>query len=413
MSITFNIQQGGLGRRLPGRDYVSGFVFAFTNANLPTGFATDDRIKKVESLDEAVALGINGDVGTAAEIRALHYHISEFFLEYEGKTQSIGELWLNLYDNTSNLAAGDITDLQTAAEGEIRQFYAWTNLDYAASLVTTCGTAAATMLTNKQPAIIVLGTDTAGADTVADLTSIRTLDQQFVSVDIAQDGSAIPTAIQTALGTPLGSGGTMLGLIAAANVAHNIGWVQNFNIADSVRYQNPKVNLMDANGVDYSSLTDAEVASLVTLGYMFIRTRTGINGAFYNDTPQAVAADNDFAFIENSRTIQKVLREIDTQLVPFINAPLTVNATTGHLTETTIFELESAVFRALNQMGADFEISVDPATGRLPNNAVFIDPDQNVLSTSQVRITVRIVPIGVQRETIVNIGFTPQLNQAA
>jgi hypothetical protein len=56
--ITFEVQQGGLGRRPANDDYISGFIAYVANANLPHGFATNDRIKRVFSLQEADALGI-------------------------------------------------------------------------------------------------------------------------------------------------------------------------------------------------------------------------------------------------------------------------------------------------------------------------------------------------------------------
>jgi hypothetical protein len=407
MGITFNIQQGGLGRRLPGLDYVTGFVFAIADADLPSGFTTTDRIKKVQSLEQAEALGITA-TATPATVKALHYHIQEFFFQFERKTQSIGELWINLYAAAGSYAANNVTDLQVAASGRIRQFYVWTNVTFAASLVTVSAAAAATMLANNEPAIIVVGADFSAITDLSTLTNLRALAKEFVSVDIAQDGTTEADTLATALTKSLGAGGTVLGIIAAANVSLNIGWVQEFNLADGVRWEVIKL----ANGDDIKDVSSANIALLDSSGYIFVRTRQGTSGAFFNDSPQTVPLTSDFAYIENSRTIQKAIREINTQLVPFINAPIQVNATTGKITESTIFELESAVFKALNQMGANFEISVDPATGRLPNNAVFIDPDQNVLATSLVNIVVRIVPIGVQRQTVINIGFTPQINAA-
>jgi hypothetical protein len=56
-NITFNYGQGGLGRPLTGEDFISGLVFV--NSSLPSGFSSTDRIKKVFSLAEAEALGIN------------------------------------------------------------------------------------------------------------------------------------------------------------------------------------------------------------------------------------------------------------------------------------------------------------------------------------------------------------------
>lgn len=56
-NITIVKGQGGLGRALPGEDYISGMLFFATS--LPSGFSSTDRIKKVFSIGDAEALGIN------------------------------------------------------------------------------------------------------------------------------------------------------------------------------------------------------------------------------------------------------------------------------------------------------------------------------------------------------------------
>lgn len=55
--VKFNKQQGGLGRKLPGTDYISGLLF-YTDATLPNGFSSSDRIKTIYSVADAVNLGI-------------------------------------------------------------------------------------------------------------------------------------------------------------------------------------------------------------------------------------------------------------------------------------------------------------------------------------------------------------------
>lgn len=58
-NIQFNLGQGGLGRPLPGEDYISGLIFF--NATLPSGFSTTNRIKQIFSVADAEALGIKAD----------------------------------------------------------------------------------------------------------------------------------------------------------------------------------------------------------------------------------------------------------------------------------------------------------------------------------------------------------------
>lgn len=406
--ITFNIQQGGLGRRRPGRDYVSGLVYIMTDANLPAGFGVNDRIKKVENLAEAEALGISGAATANIQVRILHYHIAEFFRIYEGRTASIGELWIHLVDDLAGLAAVNFTDLQNAAVGEIRQFAAYTSEAYAASLVTAASAAMETMIGASTPAVAIVSADHTGTAAVGDFADVRGLGEPYVSVDIAQDGTPGSTAaaLAAAAGRSVCSAGTMLGALASALVSHNIGWVREFNLSNALTWLKPVL----ANDLVVSELSDAETAGLDTKGLIYASLQQGVSGAYYSDTHQAVAVDNDFGYLENSRTIQKALREVNAVLTPFKNAPVFVNATTGKISETTIFELESAVLQPLNVMANDGELSADQETGELPATSVFIDPDQNVLATSKINITVRLVPVGTQRETVVNIGFTPKIS---
>lgn len=57
-SITFNKGQGGLGRSLPGSDYISGMLIYTANGNLPSGFTTSARVKALYALSDAEAAGI-------------------------------------------------------------------------------------------------------------------------------------------------------------------------------------------------------------------------------------------------------------------------------------------------------------------------------------------------------------------
>lgn len=56
-NVIFNKGRGGLGRALPGTDYISGLLF-YTGATLPSGFDSSNRIKIVYSVQDAEDLGI-------------------------------------------------------------------------------------------------------------------------------------------------------------------------------------------------------------------------------------------------------------------------------------------------------------------------------------------------------------------
>ncbi len=65
-NITFIKGQGGLGRPLPGQDFISALIFY--TANLPSGFTTSARVKPLYAATDAIAAGILNDYsdGTAA-----------------------------------------------------------------------------------------------------------------------------------------------------------------------------------------------------------------------------------------------------------------------------------------------------------------------------------------------------------
>ena len=67
---------------------MSGLIQWFTNANLPSGFATSDRIKTVFQIEDAEALGI---IEGSAVHGVLWYHINEYFV-----AQPQGELFVGL-----------------------------------------------------------------------------------------------------------------------------------------------------------------------------------------------------------------------------------------------------------------------------------------------------------------------------
>jgi len=57
--VVFIESNGGLGRSLPGQDYISGLV-SYTGT-LPSGFSSTDRIKQIFSVSQAESLGILDD----------------------------------------------------------------------------------------------------------------------------------------------------------------------------------------------------------------------------------------------------------------------------------------------------------------------------------------------------------------
>jgi Protein of unknown function (DUF2586) len=72
-NVTFILGQNGLGRPLPGQDYVSGLIYYCADDKLPSGFSTSARVKQIFSVPQAVAAGITNT--HADEVAAIGEYI--------------------------------------------------------------------------------------------------------------------------------------------------------------------------------------------------------------------------------------------------------------------------------------------------------------------------------------------------
>jgi len=381
--ITFVKGSGGLGRPLAGEDHISGMVFYLTDANLPSGFLTTDRIKKVFSIADAEALGITEGSATNG---VLWYHIDQFF-----RVQPQGELFIGIYDSAS-IDYSVIEDVQNFADGKIRQIGVYDTTTFATGTVTALQASATILEADHKPVNVVYAGDISGTSDLSTLADLRTLNSKNVSVTIGEDGDAVGAALAVSEATSISDLGAVLGAISLSKVNESIEWIGKFDVTDGTEYNVPAF----ANGDLVKSKASSLLNSLKTNGYMFIRKHVGLSGTYQENSATAIATTNDLATIENNRVIDKATRGIRTFELPNLASPVLVNAD-GTLTEDTIAKFKNDAARALEQMQKDEEISAFE---------VIINPLQDVLSTSTIEITVQIVPVGVARQIKINIGFT-------
>ena len=375
---------GGLGRPLAGEDHISGMVFWLTDANLPSGYSTSDRVKALFSIDDAQAQGITEGSATNG---VLWYHINEFF-----KAAPQGVLYAGIYGGvTATVAYTDIELVQNFADGKIRQMGVFDTTTFATGSVTALQVSCSALETAHKPTQVIYGADFSAA-TIGALPDLRTLNSKDVSVTIGEDGGATGAALAISEGYSITDLGSALGQVAFAKVNESTEWIEKFQVDDGAEFNVPAF----ATGNLVNSQSDALLATLKTNGYMFIRKHVGLAGTYQENSATAITTSNDFATIENGRTMNKAVRGIRTFMLPNLSSPVFVNAN-GQLTEGTVAKFKNDTARALEQMDRDEEISAFE---------VIINPLQDVLSTSEVEITVKIIPVGVARQIKINIGFT-------
>lgn len=385
-SVNFNVNQGGLGRARSGEDHISGYQQVYLNANLPSGFLTTDRIKKVFSLEEAEALGI---IKGAANQDIAHYHISE---AYRKNPELV--LFIHLIDSTAIDLAADAKTLQDFAEGTIRQIAFYNTAVFVTAALTTIQGGLDILAAEDQPISSFLYAADMQALTLAALTDLTLLSNKNVSVVLGEDGGGRGAALALSEAQSITTLGATLGVVSDAKVNQNIGWVQEFPMSDGTELEVAAF----ATGAALVLFKDQATALLDTLndfGYIFLRKFIGLTGTFHNDSHTAVAETSDFSKIENNRTMDKAIRNVRINMLPQLNSPLLVNED-GTLTEDVIAKFKGLAEDELIAMITDEELSAQQ---------VIIDPEQNVLSTSKIVLTLKLIPVGVAREIEINIGF--------
>lgn len=390
--INFNRGQGGLGRQLPGEDHISGVMGFMATANVPSGF--DVAIKTVYSWDQARALGF--DVTSTDPDVALMAYTTKRIYDYNKK--AIVYLYpVGGADNTQDFTK--ICDLQRFADGKIRQLGIVSSNTFAASDLTLIAAQRAIMLGENKPLEVVYGADTSAVSDLSTLTDLRgTLTAEGVSGVIGQSGNGLGLQMFTDLGVSIPAVGAAIGILSRERVQVNIGDVGRCNLVNNSDgdFDVPAFG----NGVLVKTFPRAQLDAIDALGYIFIEKEDGVAGSYFNDSNCACPITSDYAYLENNRVINKAVRGIRGSVATLLKGNIYVDGDTGKLSEDTIATYKNAASAPLEQMKVDGEIS---------DYEVIIDPDQNVLSTSKVTITPKIVPAGVAREIEVNISYEVKL----
>lgn len=385
--ITITKLEGGLGRREPNYDGVAGLIA--TAIEIPGCFYYN-KVYRFLSLKDAENLGINYDYdfNYSDDYGILLYeHIKEFF-----RINPNGELWFmivpmgtcldNILDHDFDLAAKLVREsgwkirllgvlYKPCSFDEIvngiyrgQAFHDWT-------------------WEKKAPVEVIL--EGRGFD----FYEYRQLECNCpnVSVMIGQNYNVANLNDKV---KDYGAVGTLLGALSRAAVNECIAWVEKFNMYDKDFYI-PSICGEKISDIGY------HLEFLNGYGYIFFRTYPNkSSGIYFNDSHTCVSLDSDYAYIENNRTINKAARNIYKVLLPRLAMPVIINPDNGTLSPEVIKQFENDGKRALEQMASDGEIS---------SFDIYVDPKQNILATSELKVQFSLVPTGTARKITATIGF--------
>lgn len=342
----------------------------------------------LHSFDELAALGV-----TAENNPRLYKHVQDFYTEAEEGTKLViypvdkAKTFAELCDKDT----GVIKELIMAANGALRGIFVAG--DGREATVTTNG------LDND------LFTALPKAQQLAEWATVSLYAPLFIILEgrgykggVVKDlhketynrvGVLIGDTVKASEGAAVG---LIAGRLATLPVQRNIARVKNGALKPITMFLGEKP--VEENASAVSDLYDA--------GYITPRKYVGKAGYFFTDDRLACEQTDDYAHITARRTIDKAYRIAYTALLELMMDELAVNDD-GTLRHGIIMAwqqmMENAVNRAMTAAG---ELSADE------NGAgckAYIDPKQNVLSTSKIELVLKVRPFGYARYVDVKLGF--------
>jgi hypothetical protein len=391
---------GGLGRRNPSTDGVTGVL---TTGMAVAGKLTLGTTNKLNGLDDAEALGINAAYDTTNSV-LVYAVLAELFRVNPDATVYLlvtpqTTAMADLVDPAKTFGPQILTDsgnsiVQLAVCFNPASAYEETLLTGLDSNVLAAVAKAqllaeyADSIDSPLSAIGIEGLHFNG--TIALAKDLRTLAGNKVSVIIGQDASS---AAATAKPNHAAIG-AWAGAVSLANVHENIGWPEKFPLTDAKNGKWLKAGL--SGGTALTSYTPAQLDLLDDKGYIFARSIAQLAGLYFNDSHTCTALSDDYCRIERNRTMDKAIKVVRGALAPKLNSPLLVDEETGFLKPVVVADFETLAQSQLDIMQRSAEIS---------GGTVYVNPEQNVLSSDIIEVDIEIVPLGLAHSIRVKIGF--------
>lgn len=147
----------------------------------------------------------------------------------------------------------------------------------------------------------------------------------------------------------------------------------------------PGINQLNPTGV-----SDGHVNTLDDAGFVMFVQHVGLQGFYINNGRMMAESISDYQFVELRRVMDKLCRNVHIKALRFLNA---------EADEKGIKALEAHLQAPITQMISD---------GELISGKVTIPEDQDILTTSTVKVKIRCVPVPIMRTIEIDIGYATE-----
>lgn len=397
--ITINFDNGVLGAVTANNDGVFGLV---AHAEAVNGSFELNKVYMVKSMKQVSQLGILPTI----ENYDLYKTLSEFYQE-SGEGREIWFMGMPKNSKTSdwftinpNTGKTDVEKLLNAANGKLSGIFTKCSPEASYTPIIADGIDTDVILTaskaqiladnytaNKYAPFFILLEGYGFTGNVIDLPDLTTYNFNRVAVLLGDT--------EKRNNTPASKGsaiGIIAGRLAKNQVHQNIGKVRDGALSNLYAY------ILD------EPVETFDVESLHDKGFISFRTHVGKSGYYFTDDPTASAINDDYHYLTNRRVIDKAYRITYQTLVSYLldDVDLEMDGTINPIYAKNIEgDLESVI---TSQMTVYGELSSSSENG---DNGVkvYIDPSQNITSTSRLKVVVRVRPHGYNRFIDVLLGF--------
>ena len=192
--------------------------------------------------------------------------------------------------------------------------------------------------------------------------------------------------------------GLLAGRIAAIPVQRSIARVKSGAIASDEMYIGALAAESGSPDVIHS------------LGYITARNFVGKTGYYWSDDCLATAVDDDYALIPRRRVIDKAYRYAYQKLVEELGDEIAVTSE-GKIPAMIVKSLENEVETTIaNNMTANGNLGNDPSDENDDGVDCYIDPDQNIVTSSTFSAKLRLKPHGYPKYIDVFLGFSTKIS---
>lgn len=371
---------GGLGQQLPSEDHVSALLFE--HAMPPSTWEADEYMRSFRSVK---TLEDSGILEHDLQYGKVHYQVKEFF-----RAHPQGEVYVGFRVLQGSTALAIAETIKSYTLGRVRQF----GLFLDSHLYTTGIQEMLDALESlEMDAVAIMGLEeNIYFNSIPNLAA-RT--HKKVHVLIAGDGAGLGASYADALGiTYIPAVGTALGTLAASKVHESFAYVRKYNISNGTEMEEP----IFCNGTLLKNTAKAYLDELHDKGWGFARKHQGVVGSYFDDNHTCIALSSDYSSLNINRTSQKAVRGVRAELNLELSGDVEIDGTTGNLSIGYIEYLKTLASQPLSNMEKAGELSRD-------GYSVVIDPTQDFLQTSNLLVTIKLVPKGVSRNITINLGF--------